>query len=122
MKLKGHRYSLYVSIACLLIAAYVLMGCATTAVRPNCADDSAVAAMIWKLRTGDRTYIVKSKAGDHGQAYAVINGKHTPLHVYPLFEWYVGPSKEDDMKGGKGKIYKTVPDFIWAHRYDWRAR
>jgi len=122
MKLKGHINSLRIAIACFLIAlvAYVLMGCAGGAVRPNCSDDSIVAAQIYSLRTGHKTYIQKSAMGDHAQAYAIINGKHVPIHVYPLFSWYVLPSKEDDLQGGRGQTY-TVDEFIKKHG-PWRTK
>lgn len=92
-----------------------ITGCASTIIRPNCADDSIVAATIWHLRTGDKTYIQKSGAGDHAQAYAVINGVDTPIHVFPLFGWYVEKSVEDNMKE-KGSIY-SVYDFIKLHGF-----
>jgi len=81
-----------------------------------------VAAQIYQLRTGYKTYIQKSYDGTHAQAYAIIEGKPVPLHVYPLFSWYVLPSGEDDMGGGKGKTYNTVDDFIYGHRYGWRKK
>ena len=122
MKLKGHIYSLRIAIMCFSIAlvAYALMGCAGGAVRPNCSDDSIVAATIFSLITGHKTYIQKSVKGDHAQAYAIINDRHVPLRVFPAFAWYVLPSKEDDLQGGRGQTY-TVDEFIKGHG-PWRTK
>jgi len=99
---------------------FAILGCAGGAVRPNCSDDTIVAATIWHLRTGDVTYAQKSVDGTHSQAYAIINGKHVPLRVFPAFAWYILPVGEDDMGGGKGQTY-TVEEFIRSHG-PWRAR
>uniref|UniRef100_A0A6H1ZK28 Uncharacterized protein n=1 Tax=viral metagenome TaxID=1070528 RepID=A0A6H1ZK28_9ZZZZ len=126
MKLKGHKKSLHarcqvILVGCVAaIVVYLLMGCAGGAVRPNCADDSIVAATIFNLRTGNKAYIVKSGDGRHAQAYAVVQGKHIPLHVFPLFGWYVLGSKPDDMVGGRGQTY-TVDEFIRRHG-PWRVK
>lgn len=122
MKLKGHKHSLRTAIAFWLVAlvAYALMGCAGGAVRPNCADDSIVAAQIYQLRTGHKTYIVKSADGAHAQAYAIINGAETPLRVFPAFSWYILPVAADDLGGGRGEVY-TVDEFIRGHG-PWRER
>jgi len=90
MKLKGHIKARNAAIKALLIGGMVacllwLMGCAGGAVRPDCADDSIVAAQIYSLRTGYKTYVQKSAKGDHAQAYAIINGKHiTPARLSAL--------------------------------------
>ena len=101
----------------LAIFLILLMGCAGGAVRPDCSDDSIVAAQIYHLRTGQRTYIQKSADGTHSQAYAVIDGRNVPLRVFPAFSWYVLPSVEDDMGGGKGLTY-TVDEFIRGHNFN----
>jgi len=122
MKLKGHIKSLHAMCSTFLIGGvialivYLLMGCAGGAVRPNCADDSIVAAQIYHLRTGNRTYIQKSADGTHAQAYAVVDGRDVPLRVFPAFAWYVLPVGEDDMGGGKGLTY-TVEEFIRGHKF-----
>ena len=112
-------HCLIITALCLLIslAGFMLMGCAGGAVRPDCSDDSIVAATIYHLRTGNKTYIQKSADGTHAQAYAIINGKHVPLRVFPAFAWYVLPSVEDDMGGGKGLTY-TLDEFIRGHNFN----
>ena len=104
-----------------VIFCILFMGCAGNAVRPNCSDDSVVAATIYHLRTGHKTYIQKSADGTHAQAYAVINGMDVPLRVFPAFNWYVLPGVEDDMAGGKGEAY-TVDEFIKSHKFKRNAR
>lgn len=113
----GRRDYLTISAACVLIAlvASLFISCAH-AVAPNCADDSIVAAEIYHMRTGRKTFIIKSQDGTHSQAYALINGVETPLHVYPLFKWYIMESQEDDLNGGRGKTY-TVDEFIRVHGF-----
>lgn len=112
------NHCLAISVMCVMVSVWLvlLMGCATNAIKPDCSDDSIVAATIWHLRTGDKTYIQKSVAGDHAQAYAVINGRNVPLRVFPAFSWYVLPGVEDDMTNGKGETY-TVYDFIQVHAF-----
>ena len=121
---RAMRKYLVASILCWTVAAiliaYIITGCAGGAVRPNCADDSIVAATIYHLRTGHKTYIQKSADGTHAQAFVIIGDRHVPLHVFPAFNWYVEPSSEDNLRGGKGDRY-TVDEFIKGHG-PWRIK
>ena len=103
----------------ILFSCFLFINCTTNTIRPDCSDDSIVAAQIYHLRTGYMTYIQKSVDGTHAQAYAIINGKNIPLRVFPSFAWYVLPSIEDGMGGGKGIKY-TVNEFIESHSFKGR--
>ena len=97
-----------------LIVIFVLFGfiggCATT-LRLDCKDDALVAATIYGLRTGEKTYIAISKDRMHVQAFAEKNGEKVWLHVCPTWQWSVFETEQDSTLNGIGFVY-TKEQFI----------
>jgi len=103
-----------------LLILFLLTGCASTGWQAECADDALIAAQMFQRRLGYPTFIVKSKEGEHAQAYALIDGERVWIHMFPFFRWGVHTSKRDRMFGGEGMTY-TIDEFIKGHG-PWRVK